>query len=373
MRELDGSLQCDLVSPSDVGKIDSHCWAALSADGAVSSSPFLSRTFAVAAAQSSRHVAVAIARKRGEAVAFFPFEFGDLAAMALRSGQAVGGSLSDCFGVVAAPGQRLSPELLLRMARLNSLAFDHLPDGQSALGLAGSTIDTGVRMPVRRDPGAYWAAQRAKDKHLLADVRRREKRLISALGPLRFEYQAAHPEAALRDLIEAKRRQYYRTGVNDPLRSPRARTLLSKLLAARDENCTGVLSVLHAGDTWAAAHFGLRSGSLLHYWFPVHNEELAGYGPGHLLLKQLVDRSEELGIDIIDQGAGMQPHKTRYVVEQVQYHRGRWTRGGIFSRLSSAEQGVRWRVDVLGRRLRRLTTKAAAPESPLAVSVSSES
>ena len=37
-----------------------------------------------------------------------------------------------------------------------------------------------------------------------------------------------------------------------------------------------------------AAHFGIRSGAVLHWWFPVYDPEFAALAPGWILLRELV-------------------------------------------------------------------------------------
>ena len=66
----------------------------------------------------------------------------------------------------------------------------------------------------------------------------------------------------------------------------------------------GRLSTLWFGERLAAAHFGIRSGAVLHYWFPAYDETFAALSPGLLLLMEMARRSPEGGIATIDLGAG---------------------------------------------------------------------
>ena len=49
----------------------------------------------------------------------------------------------------------------------------------------------------------------------------------------------------------------------------------------------GVLSGLYIGEKLVAAHFGMRSRRVLHWWFPAYDPELGKYSPGAQLLLEL--------------------------------------------------------------------------------------
>src|SRR5262249_35915327 len=72
------------------------------------------------------------------------------------------------------------------------------------------------------------------------------------------------------------------------------------LRTTRTQEFSGVLSALYVGDRLAAAHFGIRSGRTLFYWFPAFNPEFGKYTPGHLLVVLLLRHLQELGCDALD-------------------------------------------------------------------------
>lgn len=111
--------------------------------------------------------------------------------------------------------------------------------------------------------------------------------------------------------MELKRRQYAATGVRDHFAEPARVALVERLLGAREDGFAGMLSTLHAGPHLLAAHFGIRSGEVLHWWFPVYDPEFGRLAPGWMLLRELVMAAPELGITRIDLGRGDDEYKRR--------------------------------------------------------------
>jgi CelD/BcsL family acetyltransferase involved in cellulose biosynthesis len=338
------------VPLADLSDTEIAAWTALCRDQAAFRFPFYSHAFAAAVARARPGVFACVMTERGSPVAFLPLQFADRWHALLGAAEQVGGALSDYFGLVAAPGFSTTPRELLRASGIESLYFHHLPDEQSTLGLTGESPEIGHRIVIGPAPAAYREALRSANKALAAEIARRKRKLTAAKGPLRLEL--ATDGAALDRLIERKRRQYRRTGADDRLAPDWTRRLLGELQRSTDPQCAGMLSVLYAGTTWVASHFGLRSGKLLHYWFPVYDEALASFGPGHLLLDALIDHAAELGIEVIDRGAGDQGHKTAYLTEPHVFRRGYWHTGSPRALVHRAGQSLGWRWQAVRDRLR---------------------
>src|SRR5262249_32835188 len=147
-----------------------------------------------------------------------------------------------------------------------------------------------------------------------------------------------------------KRRQYRTTGVPDALASDWKRALLLELAQSRDSDCSGILCELYAGETWAASHFGLRSRTTLHYWFPVYNVELAKFAPGHCLIGQIIDESATNGIRVIDRGEGDHSHKAAWFTEQQSFYRGVWSLPNAKALVYRTQLGLTWRLRALAPR-----------------------
>ncbi len=118
-------------------------------------------------------------------------------------------------------------------------------------------------------------------------------------------------------------------------------------------DCSGVLSTLHAGDTWVASHFGIMHRDMLHYWFPVYNPKLTDYSPGRQLLAAIIRSADATGVACIDRGAGESPAKRAFATERHQFERGFWYRPHVNSLLYRAGLSMAWRTKGALARLKR--------------------
>ncbi|HEX4814806.1 MAG TPA: GNAT family N-acetyltransferase [Nonomuraea sp.] len=220
----------------------------------------------------------------------------------------VGWPGADFQGPVRAPGTAFRPsELLGRGAR--GLEFDHLlePEGFEPW-IVSRRASPYVDVTGGLDGYLGRASRTGKDN--LGQARRRTARAERTLGPVRFEADTVDPDA-LDQVVRLKRAQYAATGARDYFAAPGRAELLVKLLHTRDPDFGGVLSTVRAGPHLLAAHFGLRSGGVLHWWFPVYDPAHAKLAPGWILLRELVAAAPRLGIARIDLGRGDDEYKRR--------------------------------------------------------------
>ncbi|MBC7951774.1 MAG: GNAT family N-acetyltransferase [Rhodospirillaceae bacterium] len=328
-------LSARVVPAAALSVAERELWDGLQATNHDLATAFLSHRYVTAAASVFPHVRVCILERSGQPVGFFPFQFRHSWHRPLGWGERVGGELSDYFGVIAPPGLGLSPGRLLKLAGLTSLAFTHLPQSQLSRGLAGEQPEKGLRIVIG---GNYWQDLRQRDKRFVVDTERRERKLADAKGPLRFVFH----DTGLDQLIAAKRAQYDRTGVGDPLADSKAVRFLAKLAKISHPSCQGVLSTLMAGDHWVASHFGLRHGDTLHYWFPVYNPEFQPFSPGRLLVKAIIQC--EAGIRLIDRGAGDTPAKRDFANDEHVLTRGLWQTPSARALACRVGLAVKWRL-----------------------------
>jgi CelD/BcsL family acetyltransferase involved in cellulose biosynthesis len=155
----------------------------------------------------------------------------------------------------------------------------------------------------------------------MGQARRRAAKAQSELGPVRFEADIID-EKVLQRLVELKRAQYASTGARDYFTDARRGDLLLRLLHTRDPEFAGILSTLYAGRHLLAAHFGIRSGAVLHWWFPVYDPVFAYLSPGWILLRELVAAAPRLGITRIDLGRGEDEYKRRAKTGEILVSQG---------------------------------------------------
>lgn len=331
-------------APDDISPQDRTLWAEFCAASPDLSSAFLSFAFVQAAARELGDIRVCVIKRADRTVAFLPYQFHGAGQRLLGFGERVGGELNDSFGVIADGEFMISPSLLMRLAGLNALLFTHLDHSQFRYGLDGVQPETGLRILMERGSQAYWDELRRSDKRFVADTERRERRLIDAHGALRLTFRHENPDAELTRLIARKREQYARTGVMDGLAHERTQRFLRRLAAANDPLCQGIMSTLHAGDTWVASHFGLMHRGTLHFWFPVYNPDLQPYSPGRILMTAIIRQADHLGLRCIDRGAGDSPAKRDFANGEHTFTRGLWHRSNLQAALIRAGLSVQWRL-----------------------------
>ena len=332
-----------IVSPESLREAELTAWRRIQGSNPALGSAFYSATFTRAAAAARLDVRVCVIESEGAPLAFFPYQFRGRAQRFLKAAEPVGGSMSDFFGLVAPPGFKVEVPALLSMAHLSAIIFRNLPEEELSFGIGGEQPELGYRIEIGSNARDYWAQLRRQNESLAREIERRERRILEALGPLDFKFDVADREHELARLIAMKRAQYRETGVPDALAEPKHRQLLRLLARSAEVDCAGSLATLHAGGQWVASHFGLRCGKTLHYWFPVFNPAFTKFGPGHLLLKHVIDGCVAAGIRTIERGAGQQSHKSAYISVPRLYYRGCWHDGGARSVMFRGLQSLAWR------------------------------
>jgi CelD/BcsL family acetyltransferase involved in cellulose biosynthesis len=292
------------VALDALGTEELDAWHTLRDANPLLDSPYFHPGFAAAVHASGREVRVAVLRGRDGAVSgLLPYH---------RERSLIrpaGWPGADFQGPVLAPGSAFPPARLLA-GGVRGFAFDHLvescPDFEPWVESrrASPYVDASGGLE------GYLGRASRSGKDNMGQARRRAAKAERTYGPVRFVADSTDP-AALERVVELKRAQYAATGARDYFAEPAHRELLTRLLNTRDSSFGGVLSTLHAGPHLVAAHFGLRSGSVLHWWFPVYDPEFGNLAPGWMLLRELVIAAPGMGVGRIDLGRGDDEYKRR--------------------------------------------------------------
>lgn len=279
-------------------------WAELHATEPALDSPYFHPGFARAVQDAGVPVMVGRATAAtGEVTSLFAFH--------RRRGTArpVGWPGADFQGVVASHGAAPDPRVFLADG-VQAVVFDHLVDAD---GVVAPWVTGRLPSPLLDVTGGldgYLSRVSRSGRENVGQARRRAARAERELGPLRFDPDS-HDQDVLHRLIGLKREQYAATGARDHFADARRRRLLELLLTRRDGSFGGALATLHAGPHLLAAHMGIRSGGVLHWWFPVYDPSFAAYSPGWILLRELVRTAPQQGLTRIDLGRGDDEYKRR--------------------------------------------------------------
>ncbi|CAL9653739.1 hypothetical protein SUDANB105_06718 [Streptomyces sp. enrichment culture] len=283
--------------------------------------PFLSPEFAAGIARFRSGARVAVLREGGEPVGFLPYERNPLGV-----GRAIGLGLSDCQALVHLPGVTWDTHALLRACGLSIFEFDHLVEEQKPF--AEHVTGTFASPVVDLRPGDeadYPQWLRATYPGLAKTTLKKERRLARDLGEVRFVHDERDPRM-LRRLMRWKSAQYRRTGRMDRFSRPWIVGLVDHLFQLREEHCTGVLSVLYAGDRPVAAHFGPRSHTVLAAWFTTYDPELRYYSPGLLMHLRMAEAARHDGVRVMDFGRGDKEYKDWLKTRELRVGEGFATR-----------------------------------------------
>ncbi len=275
-------------------------WREIQGNNSGLRNPFFCPEFTQAAALVRDDICVGVYSERGK-VAFLPFK-----RIAPRKATAI--DFSDYHGLIAPADFNVDGQTLLRAWGLSSFNFRYVPAVQQSF--QHSTYE-------QKDSYTIDLAQftdcNKEDRKL--------RKLAREVGPIRFELHTSDP-AVLHKLIEWKRQHFERTGFEDLLRDRWARDLLGTLHNTETDGFAGRLSALYAGDRLVAAHLGLRSEMVWHWWFPSYDVSLGKYSPGLLMLLKHIEHAREVGCAEFDFGVGEEGFKRRFATDIVPVGRG---------------------------------------------------
>ncbi|MFD9944468.1 GNAT family N-acetyltransferase [Nonomuraea sp. NPDC059023] len=314
-------------------------WHGLRAANPALDSPFFHPRFAGAVHASGRAVHVAV----GEDALLACHRIGSTLRPAGWPG-------ADFQGPLLVPGTAFEPLRLLGKG-VTGFEFDHLVEGVAGFERWTVTRRASPYVEVGGGLDGYLARASKAGKDNMGQARRRAAKAGRELGPVRFAADSLD-EDALAQVIELKRAQYRATGARDYFAEPGRTDLLKLLLHTREPDFSGILSTLHAGPHLLAAHFGIRSGGVLHWWFPVYDPGHAKLAPGWILLRELVLAAPSLGVERIDLGRGDDEYKRRAKTGETTVGQGLVTRNPVRRAARTALERVR---PTLSRMKRRLT------------------
>ena len=269
-------------------------------------SPYFCPQYVQAVARVRPDVRVGVIERDGQVQGFFPYQH-----VSARVAAPVGGRLSDCHGLIADAALDLSAQDLLRACRLHIWDFDHVPAAQQLFARHATRHDVSPVMDVSEGFAAYVEQRRTAGAQRVSQMLRKARKLERELGDVRFEADCRDPRA-FSQVVRWKREQCRRTGVVDVLGWGWTTAMLEQVAVADTPSFAGRLSVLWHGDVMLAAHFGMRSDTVWHWWFPGYNEAFGDYSPGGVLLLKVAEAAAQAGMRHVDLGKGDDAYKRSF-------------------------------------------------------------
>ncbi len=299
------ALRYRLLEADQLGEARVARWHELRASNPALDSPYYHPGFVAAVAATRPDVRVIVGEDAaGTVAAFLPVQFDG------RTCHPAGWPANDFQGPICAPETAVDLPGMIRACGIAIFDFDHLRDGLA--GMDRWIVDRQPSPYIDLSGGmdGYMSRARGSGKHKIREARRLGRKAAREHGDLRVVIESGDP-ALLETIIALKRRQYAATGARDYFADPARAGLLHRLLAADGRDFGGMLSALYAGPELVAAHFGMRSGPVLHWWFPVYNPDMSRLDPGWMLLRAVIEAAPELGLERLDLGRGRDEWKRR--------------------------------------------------------------
>jgi len=280
-------------------------WSELQQSDASLESPFFRPEFARLVSTIRDDVEVALLYKHQELIGLFPFQ-----RSAHQIALPVGGWFSDYHGVIARPGIQYDPKQLLEMCGLSAWHFNHLLQSQTPWQpYRWNWIEaSSPYMDLSAGFAAYRKERKQAHRELLEQTLRKGRKLSREIGDVRL-VEHLDDRAACEQLIEWKIAQYREMGVRNYLGPAWAAKFIHALVQTSGEHFSGRLSALYAGDRLAALNLSVQSRGVWHALVMAYNQELARYSPGLILLAELAQKCEPLGITKLDLGRGTESYK----------------------------------------------------------------
>jgi CelD/BcsL family acetyltransferase involved in cellulose biosynthesis len=260
------------------------------------SSPFFRPEFTCAVAAVRDDVHVGVLEEMGRTVGFFPFERRHVV-----FGRPVGGLLNEVHGAITAPDLEWDAVKLIRGCGLIEWRYGHLPVSQTAFEPFHLQRHMSASLDISAGWEAYVEDRRRAGTRQVEKVEALARRLAKEVGPVRFEAEISDRKS-LEILMRWRFDKYREYGYSDLLAVPWSRELLDRIHGARAPEFAGMLSGLFVGDELAAAHLGMRSQHVCHYWLPAYNPRFARFSPGLILLLRLAEHAASTGLTRVELG-----------------------------------------------------------------------
>jgi CelD/BcsL family acetyltransferase involved in cellulose biosynthesis len=279
-------------------------------------SPCFAPEFTQAVAAARNDVEVGVVEEGAELIAIFPFQ-----RKAGGRGIPVGGIVSDYQGLICRPDFSCDPRELLKTCGLVSWDFDRLLATQEPFKPFHKLCEPSALIDLSEGYDAYAAERRAAGTEQIKKCMNLMRRLELEIGPVRLVPHSPD-QSALATVLAWKSGQYRKTGWRDLFASKWGRPLVERIHATQSEGFAGMLSLLYAGNKLIAGHFGMRSRTIWHYWFPAYDPLFSKYSPGLLLLLKMAQHAPKTGLRTIDLGTGLTLYKRRLMNASVSVAEG---------------------------------------------------
>lgn len=313
---------------NELSPADRRAWSAIRAADPDLASPYFSLAYLDMVETARPGVRIARLEQDGEVAGFLPFctdPFG--------TARPAGGPLCDLHGPVIAPDRTINLTSALKSGPVRAYAYSAVPYANIRHGLAGQCSDGNHVIDLSAGYDRYIEARSPMSPEFRR-IHRKAMRIVEAQDT-QIQHDVVDAQAFER-LIELKQDGYDAAGHFNVFSLNWPKPLLQALLASEDPSARGVMSTLSVDGEQAAIFFGMRSETVLHYWFPAYEPAFAKKNVGHALLFSLADWATSQSIQQIHLGLG----DYRYKVMMSSYQMPMQTGAATFDPLHSLAASI---------------------------------
>ncbi len=309
-------MKVSVIRPQELDDSQIKNWSAIQQSEPSLANPYFCPNFTLAAAECIEDVFVAVLENDSKEIGYFPFQ-----RKSRFIGGPVGGMLSDYQAVIIKSDVDWDASFLIRECGLSVWDFDHLISSQKPFNQFHQKLSHSPIMDISDGFDAYCQERKKSGAKRVSQFLRKSRKIENELKDFRVEIFEKDLRV-LNQVFSWKSEQCQRTGTVDFFNFRWARELVERIFYIREQNFSGLLSAVYHGDNIVAAHMGMRTEKVLHYWFPTYNTEYSKYSPGGILLLHLVKELSKDNIEHIDLGKGDDAYKVSFSNSQVSLAEG---------------------------------------------------
>lgn len=329
-------LSANILQLNELTPRQRQYWRGFCAENPQLASPYFTFEFAELVSQVRRDTRILSLSRNGTPAGFLPVHTSRTGVM-----RPLAGPMGDHHGLITD-----DPFLDLGAALKHAGSGVFLFHGAlaSQLGFAAHAEAMEPSWVVNMEAGfdAYWEARRQAEPKAMRNIRARDRKLTESGLEVVYRVNDRRVEV-LDQLLAIKRQQYAATRATDVFEGRWANRLIHSIMNQRSEALSGQLSTLEINGELAAAHFGMRSRSVLHYWYPVYNPAFSKFGVGLLLFREIARALNAEGVSRIDFGPGDYDFKQRLSNDAFAIASGRMTAASLPSLVMTAGRQIdRW-------------------------------
>lgn len=322
-------MRISLIRPAELGPSEIQAWHSMQFETSSLLNPFLCPEYSACVGEVQSAARVAVLTEGSQTLGFFPFERRKFGA-----GAAIGAGLSNCQGLIHAPGAGWDARELLKACGLSTWQFNRLTQDQKPFERYGTDQVRSALVDLSNGYESYKENFRLKSPKFFRNLNRHIRNLEKDVGRVRFVADT-RDLADLRLLMSWKSDQCKRNGWLDIFARPWVVDLIDHLFATRTDSFGCFLSMLYAEETPIACELGFRSWHYLVSWHCAYNPEFGRYSPGSIRFIFAVEQMEAAGIQFYE--LGDEAYQERFKNSDVYFTKGTVTAGPLAASVYRAQ------------------------------------